>query len=449
MRVFRQILLLSALAISAGTIVSCSSTPDVTIDPTADVTVELRSQHAALDEARQEQLDVIAPQHFHKADMALRSADSSNNEREKEQTLRQIAVSKAHLDRAREVLNRKDSSLDALLESRTAALKANANTYLPTEMGKADDEFRDEIGEDLEENKFRADAKEISQLQDRYLNLELKAIKQANLGGAYELRRKNERLKASSVTPLTYQETQADIATAEKTIDTDRHNSEKVKAASDRANASARKLDGVLAMTKGAGGREAEALAIQSWNQQEANRATSDRLSKTQDQLNTQGRQLTSAENANAELSRQAIIQAKINSLQNAFGKNEAEVSQQGDHVIFRLKTIQFPSNRNELSANALSTLGKVKTAMSELQPTEVTVEGHTDSIGSAELNKGLSEKRAEAVKKYLVDEKVVSSDEIEAVGYGFEKPLTTNKTKNGRAQNRRVDIVVTPSQNL
>jgi len=73
----------------------------------------------------------------------------------------------------------------------------------------------------------------------------------------------------------------------------------------------------------------------------------------------------------------------------------------------------------------------------------QITVEGHTDSVGTNEINKDLSVKRAESVKKYLVSQGLPENLTVGTAGYGSEKPLTTNKTKIGRATNRRVDIVI------
>ena len=72
-------------------------------------------------------------------------------------------------------------------------------------------------------------------------------------------------------------------------------------------------------------------------------------------------------------------------------------------------------------------------------------VEGHTDSTGSPGKNQELSQERAQAVASYF-QSNGMESGKVEAVGYGFKKPLTSNKTKAGRAQNRRVDIIITPS---
>ena len=70
-----------------------------------------------------------------------------------------------------------------------------------------------------------------------------------------------------------------------------------------------------------------------------------------------------------------------------------------------------------------------------------VELEGHTDSIGTNQYNQGLSERRANAVKKYLVEKGMVDMGRVTAIGYGEEKPIATNKTKEGRALNRRVEL--------
>jgi len=68
------------------------------------------------------------------------------------------------------------------------------------------------------------------------------------------------------------------------------------------------------------------------------------------------------------------------------------------------------------------------------------TVEGHTDSNGADDYNQALSQRRANAVKDYLVSKGVTAS--VRAVGKGENNPVTSNNTREGRAQNRRVDVL-------
>jgi outer membrane protein OmpA-like peptidoglycan-associated protein len=73
----------------------------------------------------------------------------------------------------------------------------------------------------------------------------------------------------------------------------------------------------------------------------------------------------------------------------------------------------------------------------------QVSIEGHTDSIGTDKYNQALSERRAAAVKAYLVKQGVVDNQRITSVGYGESKPIADNKTNKGRFENRRVEILI------
>jgi OOP family OmpA-OmpF porin len=74
----------------------------------------------------------------------------------------------------------------------------------------------------------------------------------------------------------------------------------------------------------------------------------------------------------------------------------------------------------------------------------KIEIQGHTDSIGSEAYNKGLSERRAKAVMRYFA-EKGVNVSRMKAVAYGLTRPIATNKTREGRAQNRRVELTPVP----
>ncbi len=72
-----------------------------------------------------------------------------------------------------------------------------------------------------------------------------------------------------------------------------------------------------------------------------------------------------------------------------------------------------------------------------------IKLAGHTDSVGSDAYNQALSERRASAAKKYFVDEGKIAAKRMSTVGYGESKPAASNKTNEGRAQNRRVEILI------
>lgn len=115
--------------------------------------------------------------------------------------------------------------------------------------------------------------------------------------------------------------------------------------------------------------------------------------------------------------------------------------------MIIRLKAMKFSPGRSELPSAALPVLNKVKGVIGQLSPEDIVVEGHRDSTGAADLNKRLSSERASAVADYFVAENSVTSDKVESVGYGYERPIASNKNKAGRELNRRVDIIIKPAQ--
>jgi OOP family OmpA-OmpF porin len=162
--------------------------------------------------------------------------------------------------------------------------------------------------------------------------------------------------------------------------------------------------------------------------------------SKTAD-LNTANMDLNAA-------SKKVAMQKAIQSAQDQFTSQEAEVYQQDNKLLIRLKSIGFASGSAKIPANSEALLDKVQAIVQGLKPEAVVVEGNTDSVGGKAINAKLSEKRADEVASYF-EKNGLDSNRVKTVGYGDTKPLASNKTSEGRAQNRRIDIVVTPSASL
>ena len=106
-------------------------------------------------------------------------------------------------------------------------------------------------------------------------------------------------------------------------------------------------------------------------------------------------------------------------------------------------KTILFNSGRASFKSGISDKLDGIVTIMIEFSKATFVIEGHTDSTGSETLNEKLSAKRAAAVKNYLVQNGIDVS-RLESNGFGESNPIDSNKTRAGRANNRRVEIKVT-----
>lgn len=106
----------------------------------------------------------------------------------------------------------------------------------------------------------------------------------------------------------------------------------------------------------------------------------------------------------------------------------------------YAAKRIFFVTGSAKLSSKSNAALAEVVKILTDDPNVKLTIEGHTDNVGKADFNKTLSDKRANAVKTYLVD-KGVDESRLTAEGFGLEKPVASNKTAAGRAQNRRVEL--------
>ena len=102
---------------------------------------------------------------------------------------------------------------------------------------------------------------------------------------------------------------------------------------------------------------------------------------------------------------------------------------------------IEFDFNKAVVKKEFYPNVDAVGAFMKKNEKVSILLEGNTDNIGSAKYNQKLSEKRADAVKKYLVDKFKIAPERIKTVGYGFSKPVADNKTPEGRYKNRRVQM--------
>ena len=103
--------------------------------------------------------------------------------------------------------------------------------------------------------------------------------------------------------------------------------------------------------------------------------------------------------------------------------------------------SVHFGFNKDNLTKDAKAALDQLASDIPNTKGYILTVEGATDSTGPADYNYGLSERRADAVIQYLASQHNVPAYKIYLIGLGKDKPADSNKTREGRAKNRRVDV--------
>lgn len=143
------------------------------------------------------------------------------------------------------------------------------------------------------------------------------------------------------------------------------------------------------------------------------------------------------------EKRRREALSAKFSLTQSLFKLNEAEVFRQSDNVLIRAHGFSFKSGNSEIDAENFTLLNKIIKAINQFPMSDVVVSGHTDNRGNDESNLSLSTQRAANVAQFLTQVGRIDKDRIRTVGYGKEKPVASNSSVQGRAANRRVEILI------
>jgi outer membrane protein OmpA-like peptidoglycan-associated protein len=166
---------------------------------------------------------------------------------------------------------------------------------------------------------------------------------------------------------------------------------------------------------------------------------TSAALGRSNSELAAKGQQLTDERQRREDAEKRAA-QAAADLAQVASVKQESR-----GLVITLSGSVLFASGKSTLLPAAQTKLGDVASALTKQDPdSKIVVEGHTDSQGGEAMNQELSQKRAEAVRSFLVG-RGISADRVTAQGFGPSRSVADNKSAEGRANNRRVEIVVQP----
>jgi outer membrane protein OmpA-like peptidoglycan-associated protein len=137
-------------------------------------------------------------------------------------------------------------------------------------------------------------------------------------------------------------------------------------------------------------------------------------------------------------LERQENARKRFQALQSNFIK----VRKDARGIILSMSDILFDINKATLTSELKTNLAKIAGILFVYKQAHVIVEGHTDNTGSADYNQKLSEKRAQNVMSFLIEQGVLE-ERLTSVGYGLTKPVADNSTEEGRQKNRRVDLVI------
>ena len=128
-----------------------------------------------------------------------------------------------------------------------------------------------------------------------------------------------------------------------------------------------------------------------------------------------------------------------------------AEVKRVDDGIVVTFDEnsgVYFATAKHDINQKSKETLDKLVSILNEYPETNVLVAGYTDNVGKAEYNMGLSKRRAQAVTNYFTSKGLVAS-RFTTKWYGKENPVDDNATPEGRAKNRRVNVIIVPNEKM
>ncbi len=460
-----------------------------------------------LTKAKSNQVDVLAPALYKSAHLAYMKAKKALEKGEKLSAINNyVAQGSASLKKAEEIAQVSRTILGDTNKARDKALKVHADR-----LGKPYMEVQKQylkLTKAIEKDKLSYAQKNAEKVQAAFRDVEIMAIKNNAIGNARNMMAKAEKAKIRKIAPTAYDQALKALNEADAYIGQNPYEAEGISEKTAHAEFMAWRMMMINEISKKFKAMEPEASALYVENllmRLSETLKTGDlrdkdvdaQISTLTETVETMGQKLQSLEKDNQmyqkriasleqnnqkqiagleqmyekqieglekrlvglqgysreqeaakqKLAAEREFNEQFNKVQRYFRSDEAEVYKQGNQLVIRMRGIQFPVGQSTLAPENYSLLSKVQQAIHTFGKSTVIIEGHTDSTGSAQKNKELSQKRAEAVEAYLLANKTLPKNRIRATGYGPDRPLAPNTTTKGRAINRRIDVLITPFQ--
>jgi OmpA-OmpF porin, OOP family len=424
-----------SLVVAMAALAACASKPPnmQALPETADASAELESTQKMLNDAKDNNLDALAPKNFQRASDKLADArEYLVKGKSKEKILESIAESRGWLEQAQSRGEISRAAVKDLPDARSGAIHATAPALFAKEFKKLDDETKD-LAAEAEKGNLTSLTKRGDKLTEAYHDLERRSVEKRYLSEAQINLDAAKKENAEKYSPKTYGMTKTKIDSVEALIKENPRNLSTIKKSAAEATEQSKFLLTVNQKTKAG---NTEDLVLQSEKQKRMIGGMAAGMATTEAEL----------AQTNATLAQKNAALQTADQIRKSLKPNEAEVFVENNIVKVRLKGVQFGSNSVNLNKKSADLLEKVDKVLGTVGASAITVEGHTDSVGSSEVNREISEKRAEAVQNYMVNKGSISANQVKAVGRGDESPISDNKTARGRAENRRIDLIIEPT---
>lgn len=482
----------SMLLIALVGLVGCASQPKMTQAQVMDQYAHVNRLDGELQEVRSSGAELLAPEGYSKAqaqlERAVEQARNNNGEAAQQTALDGLEV----VDQIKQDVASSRDILGEVLQKREDALEAGAPKLRKDEMARLDENLK-QTAMLIEQGDTERAKQRRPKLLSGYSQAELAALKEGTVDVAKAAISEARKQDADDYAPQTLAQAEKEMKLAMEILDADRRDTERADRHAKNARWLAEKASAITEIIKDFERRDYSDEEIVLWYQRQL-KTVSDPLNQELPLNQENDKVVSSLESAvsavigernmarnqlaQAEQERNSMAQAhaqevqelkaeyeaqlamtahernalsqmeraeeeKFEKVQNLFDEGEATVYRRKNNVIISAHGFDFPTGQSEIQTDNFPLMNKIIQAIKTFPNAKVEVSGHTDSSGGEAINQALSQSRAEKVSKFLTEVGEVSQSKIKARGFGENKPVASNETQAGRAENRRVEIAI------
>ncbi|WP_210395337.1 OmpA family protein [Motiliproteus sediminis] len=459
----------------------CASQPQLTHEQMLDQYPSVSRLDTAYQQVGIDDAELLAPQSYAKAGGLLKRATKAARTQDRTAAtaaaaagLQTIAVLERDSQLSRELLA-------DVLSKRDRAYNAGANTLPSKQWAELDNDLKATTAL-VEQGRLEQVKRSRPKLLAGYSQLELLALKQSTIDQARSAISSAKQHGAEKYAPQTLAQAEEEMRLALSILDADRTQTDKAEMHASNARWQAQQSAAITETIKDFNRRDYDLEEVVLWHQQQlamintplgtplpfnqpsdkvvgglrkavgdlvserdavrnqvqkAEQQTVAQMAAYQTQMKTtaqQRQQISQLEQAERE---------RFERVQAMFDDQEAKVYRQRKNILISVHGFDYPSGHSEIQAANFPLMNKLVRAVNTFPDATIEVSGHTDATGNDANNQALSQARAEKVSQFLMEVGGVDQAKMMARGFGETRPVASNDTREGRAENRRVEIVI------
>ncbi len=452
--------------IFAAILTGCTTAPKLTKNELFDQYPQIASLVKGLKDAKAQGVDNLAPSGYETAKTRMSEALASAESNRKEAATRESAQGLQILQKANADAATSRELFSEVLDARDKAYQAGADKINRQQVTELDKKFR-RAASLVEQGRMEGAKQQRHKLVNAYSQLELATLKEGVVDAARASLAQSEKEGAAKHASRTYQQAQEELALAVSILDSDRTQTERANVHAKRAKWLAERSSAVTELIKDFERRDYTLEDVVLWYQNqlsevntplggelpfnEPNRNVVLSMQRSINEILKQREETATAESRYkqelSEYQKKASLssaeRSALRRVESMFAEFEANVYQKNKDVLISVHGFSFPPGKSNIETENFALLNKIVQAINTFPNSRITVSGHTDALGNDSVNMTLSETRAGNVAKFLTEVGGVSNERIVAYGYGEDRPVANNETAEGRAANRRVDIMI------